>query len=331
MTWPGLPLAHYRFEFSSEQPVRLPDYPGSAWRGALGRALKRAVCVVRGTPCKECLLYRACVYSYVFETPPPPGTRKMRKYDAAPHPFVLEVEPSHAPQAIQIGVTLIGRAERNLPYLVHALQQAGRQGIGKRDNRLELQTIRQHDGNGNTLPIWSAEQPLTPLPAAIPATPPLPERCRILLQTPLRLRREEHHVGPGEFGFAIFFGNLLRRLSMLSYFHTDTPLETDFADLMTQARQVPLKDTELRWYDWTRYSSRQNTAMQMGGLLGSFILDGSRLAPFWPYLWLGQWTHTGKATSMGLGRYRIEALPANSDAAGPRQPPANLPQPPANA
>jgi hypothetical protein len=312
MTWPGLPIARYSFEFSAELPIRLPDYPGSAWRGALGHALKRAVCVVRGTPCPECLLYRACVYSYVFETPPPAAALKMRKYNAAPHPFVLDAQPNPEPQTFRLGLTLIGQAERQLPYLVHALRQAGRQGIGKRDNRLELQAIRQTGVDGDSQRIWTAEQPLTPLPASVPAIPPLPERCSIHLETPLRLRREEHQVGPNEFGFTDLFGNLLRRLSMLSYFHTDTPLETDFAGLRREARGIVLEEPKLAWRDWTRYSSRQDTTMQMGGLTGSFVLGGSALAPFWPYLWLGQWTHAGKATSMGLGRYRIETIPANS-------------------
>lgn len=51
--------------------------------------------------------------------------------------------------------------------------------------------------------------------------------------------------------------------------------------------------------------------MQMGGLMGSFRLDGVELDDFWPYLWLGQWTHAGKAATMGLGRYTI--VPVGTD------------------
>jgi len=43
----------------------------------------------------------------------------------------------------------------------------------------------------------------------------------------------------------------------------------------------------------------------MGGLIGEIELDGADLEPFWPYLWLGQWTHAGKGAVMGLGRYRF--------------------------
>jgi len=47
--------------------------------------------------------------------------------------------------------------------------------------------------------------------------------------------------------------------------------------------------------------------VKMGGLIGEIGLEGADLEPFWPYLWLGQWTHAGKGVVMGLGRYRIGA------------------------
>ena len=94
---------------------------------------------------------------------------------------------------------------------------------------------------------------------------------------------------------------------MLSYFHADTPLEADFAALAHGSRTVPVHEPELHWHDWTRYSSRQQTTMQMGGLLGRFELRGEDVEPFWPYLWLGQWTHVGKGATLGLGRYGIRA------------------------
>ncbi|BBA36068.1 uncharacterized protein sS8_4138 [Methylocaldum marinum] len=71
---------------------------------------------------------------------------------------------------------------------------------------------------------------------------------------------------------------------MLSYFHADTPLEADFAALAHGSRTVPVHEPELHWHDWTRYSSRQQTTMHMGGLLGRFELRGEDVEPFRPYL-----------------------------------------------
>ena len=101
---------------------------------------------------------------------------------------------------------------------------------------------------------------------------------------------------------------LLRRISLLTYFFSEAPLETDFAGLLRCAESVPVHNRALHWREWTRRSSRQNAKLRMGGLVGSFDLAGAEIEPFWPMLWLGQWTHAGKGCSMGLGRYVLEPL-----------------------
>ena len=71
-----LPLSLLDFRFDCEDARRLPAFPGSAWRGALGWSLKRTVCVIRDTACRDCLLYRSCLFPHVFETPPPLSNHK---------------------------------------------------------------------------------------------------------------------------------------------------------------------------------------------------------------------------------------------------------------
>ena len=110
------------------------------------------------------------------------------------------------------------------------------------------------------------------------------------------------------FSFADLFGNVLRRLSLLQSFHTDQALEADFRGLSQAARVVPLREKNLRWEEQARHSSRQNADMSLGGLVGEIRLAGNELADFWPYLWLGQYTHAGRATTLGLGRYRIRPV-----------------------
>lgn len=71
--------------------------------------------------------------------------------------------------------------------------------------------------------------------------------------------------------------------------------------------------TDLRWFDWGRYSQRQQQEMQLGGLLGSVQLQGN-LAPFAELLHQGQWLHVGKNAS--LGGYRLTAGQAGVAATG---------------
>ena len=84
---PVLQLARYHLVFQSADSLRLPEYTGSAWRGVFGHALKKLVCVTREPACPGCLLYRSCVYPYIFETPPDPAVGQLTKYTAAPHPY----------------------------------------------------------------------------------------------------------------------------------------------------------------------------------------------------------------------------------------------------
>lgn len=303
---PSIPLKTYRFHFDTAAPLRLPDYPGSAWRGAFGHALKRTVCVVRNTPCDQCLLKKACAYSYVFETPPPAGTEKMRKYTATPHPFVFRFGPNKQNHAgFSLDLILFGHGQRFFPYIVHALQTAGKTGVGGHKQQFYLVKIDDIDFQGNASTIYQAGELRPQRPAATPTCPPLPSCITLTFESPLRIKQDGKNITPNRFNFGALFSTLLRRISMISYFHTDTPLETDFAALTANARTVQFRDANLHWYDWTRYSSRQQTEMNMGGVLGSATLDMHGLEDFWPYLWLGQWTHVGKGTSMGMGAYTI--------------------------
>ncbi len=158
---------------------------------------------------------------------------------------------------------------------------------------------------------------------AVPLRPPaVPETVRVRLLSPLRVRRGGGYVRPIKFDFRAFAANLLRRISLLTYFCGEEPLEVDFAALVRSAEGVALRDAELRWRDLSRRSSRQDAVVPMGGLLGTFTLRAPELAAFWPCLWLGQWTHIGKGCTMGLGKYTLEPLDAES--AGSWQGPGSL-------
>jgi hypothetical protein len=243
---PRLPVGCYRFLFEQDPQCELVGYSGSAWRGAFGHALKRLVCITRERHCPNCLLYYGCIYPYIFETPPPPNTAKMRRYNAAPHPFLLE--PPDADDAHEelnlypLGLTLFGQANRYLSYLVQALHRAGEYGLGARRVPLHLVDLQQAApvNGARWQSILIPDGFLEPRPPEIPATPPLPASPLITLRTPLRVTREDKLVGPQEFRFADLFAGLLRRISLLTYFHTETPFETDFKALIALAREIPL-------------------------------------------------------------------------------------------
>jgi hypothetical protein len=128
--------ARFDFHIQAQEPIILPPYKGSTLRGGFGFAFRRVVCLSKDKECGECILKGKCIYSYVFETPPSPETKMMRKYEAAPHPFViespLERKRGYKPgDNLIFGLVLIGKAIEYLPYFIYTFDELGKVGIGK--------------------------------------------------------------------------------------------------------------------------------------------------------------------------------------------------------
>ncbi|WJW76662.1 CRISPR system precrRNA processing endoribonuclease RAMP protein Cas6 [Thiohalobacter sp. IOR34] len=313
---PPIAIGRYRFVFRALDQITFPAYAGSAWRGVFGHGLRKTLCVTGRRDCAGCQLLHGCAYAYLFETPPPRNAAKLSRYTAAPHPFILEPPPDdsngvEAGSTFELSCVLVGRANAHLAYIIQGLRMAGQRGIGRGNARFIVEAVdcEAAPGNGEWRRILDKGNPILAPFEAPTLSPPagIPGVLQLEFLTPLRLKRDGRLVTPECFEFHDLLRNLLRRLSLLSYFHTNDPWELDFAGLNKASREVVLAGRRLEWREWTRYSSRQGTTMKMGGLVGKIRLAGEDIVPFWPFLWFGQWVHAGKGTSMGLGWYRIAA------------------------
>lgn len=283
-------LAQLDFTWRATRALRLPEYPGSAWRGAFGHALRKTACLTGAASCDGCPLRQQCAYIEILETPPSGDAGFLSQYREAPHPYVIAPAPGGrlaAGQTHATRVTLIGRSVRHAG-LVRSVMQAAARTLDHQGT-LECQDYRI--------------QPF----GHIPAPPPVPGAVCVHFETPLRLRVDNHYWKPADFRFAPFFSALLRRLVQLAAVHGGEVPAVDPRALVDAAGRVQLGTHELNWKPLERYSSRQQRKVPMGGIVGRVDITGE-LEPLWPWLWAGQWTHVGKGTVMGLGRYRIEPL-----------------------
>ena len=312
------PYQKFEFNIRPQEPLILPSYKGSTLRGGFGNAFKRIVCAVRSKECTECILKEKCIYSYVFETPPPPDAKMMRKYRSAPHPFIIEPPPGtkrgYTPDnEITFGLTLLGRAIDYLPYFIYTFDELGRMGIGKGRGKYRLETVTACiGGEDQKRVVYSSDtktmQPLSPsylTPASgLPGeethnSPPL----TLNFLTPTRIIYNKHLMLDLE--FHILMRNLLRRLSLLYYFHSGgDPSGWDFKGIIEKAEGVKVKKRNLKWYDWERYSARQETKMKMGGFVGEITFEGD-IEPFMDLIRAGEVLHVGKGTGFGLGKYEV--------------------------
>ena len=280
----SFPIARYQFNFVVSEPILLPEYSGSTLRGAFGRALRKIACMTKLEDCKGCPLYRTCPYTNIFE-PPAWGER-------------LYAEG----EKLTFSLVLFGRLIEQLPLIAFAFKRAFDYNVGRgKANLLDIakvevdltrQSILQ---NGNII----EHKKTIEIPTALDSV------AQIKIETPLRLQENGKPLRVNEITAERFFISLAKRLSLLSEFHSE-PLNLDFGLLKTQIAQIQ-DDKHLKWQDWTRYSSRQDQKMKLGGVIGEWQFKN--LSPeLAKLLYLGQWLHCGKNATFGLGKYRITNL-----------------------
>lgn len=301
--------ARFKMKLMSLKEGILPSFLGQTIRGGFGVMFKKVTCL-SSTGCREACAYpETCIYSYVFNTPPPKTTEMMRKYQAAPHPFVLE--PPWGKLILKegdtftFGLVLVGKAMIYFPYFLLAFQKLGQAGLGKQNMSFGIVEATIRDGKGDEVNVYDGSTG-TLQTANIPDvslhdgfTEKNVSRITLHFQTPTRLKFNEKLVTVPH--FHVLLRNLLRRLSLLSYFHCGEEPDIDFRGLIEKAQKVALVRKNTRWVDLERYSTRQKTSMKLGGFVGEASYEGN-LSEFMPYLRLGELVHIGKATSFGLGK-----------------------------
>ena len=308
----GFEFSRFSFRIEAEEDIVLPPYKGSTFRGGFGVAMKRVVCVARGKSCDECILKYKCIYSYIFETPTPKDTDRLKGYTNIPHPFVIEPpdEPKrlYRPgETITFNLVLIGRAIEYLPYFIYTFEELGKQGIGNGRGKYTLKEVCTTNPSDWTK-LYSREDKTFRgskdyiVKGSDIALPKINDSLTLKLVTPLRLMANGSIAR--DIDFHHIFRSALRRISNLMYFHCDKELCVDFKGLIERAEKVKTVRKELSWYDWERYSFRQSIRINMGGLTGTLSVEGE-LGEFLPFIALGEYIHIGKGTSFGLGKIRI--------------------------
>jgi hypothetical protein len=305
-----LPLARYRLDFIVDAPLTLPAFAGSTLRGAFGTAFRAGVCVTGAKQCDGCPLLATCPYAVVFEPRSPAGGHPLQDFSQIPRPYVVEPptwgERGYAPgETLSFHIVLAGRALTHLPLILSAFQQSLGHGVGKGDGTARLAQVWHVVGDGSTLVLDGPRGILVEHDATVSLESVVSaESITLHFDAPLRLQVNGRRATAHEFTPRRLLMSLIRRVSLIHEFHGPGPLSLDFTALADRA-EVLGSEKDLRWRDWTRYSSRQHRTMDLGGVVGRWTLTGD-LRPFMLFLHLGQWLHVGKEAAFGLGGYRLE-------------------------
>ncbi|OQK17978.1 hypothetical protein AU255_09010 [Methyloprofundus sedimenti] len=304
-----LELNVHRYQFNGElkAPLQLNAYSGSMLRGAFGNALRKLACVTNMAQCKQCLLYRQCVYPQLFE-PPVPLHTELQQFSAIPSPFIIEPPPIGESSLakggnLQFNMVLIGQANQQLAFIIEAWKRAFQQGLGKQHAQLNLRMVYYQAAENSQTLIYQAQQPqLQAIPANKEQHLMQTDSITLSFVTPLRIQQKgkilSEHMSAKDFLMA-----LVRRYYLLQEFYGIDYQAPQFSELAIKAAGIACH-VKFQWYEWQRYSSRQKQAMKFGGVLGELQLQGD-LSEFLSVLYWGQWLHVGNKTSFGMGQYKI--------------------------
>ncbi|PXF30855.1 hypothetical protein WH50_13385 [Pokkaliibacter plantistimulans] len=302
----SFPLCRYGIEFELESALTLPDYAGSLFRGSFGQALRHSCPTWREGQC-HCDGLARCAYSMIFSAGR--ADHSIQQFSQAPNPFVL-IPPAgrqtfQAGEMLRLEMVLIGEALPFIGAMILAWRKAGEAGFGKSHVRARLTRVLALAED--KLIYQPGMSGIAPHPTVLQCAGESTRSQSVTLEffSPLRLMQRGNLVTPETLTPRLLLTALLKRIRLLADLHTNHPLSLDVTGLLAEADELTLSQ-QLQWFDWKRYSTRQQKGMVLGGMLGSVTLSGE-LAPFIPWLVLGQWLHIGKNCTFGLGGYRLLA------------------------
>jgi len=207
------------------------------------------------------------------------------------------------------GFILIGKGIEYLPYFVYSFNKMGERGLGRGKSAKFIVKEIISENCEQKIIYDEKSKKFYNNPVIIKSKDFIrneimnSEKICIRFISPARIKYNSKYINNLE--FHVFFRNLIRRISLLLYFHCDKKADIDFKDLIKKAHNIRIINSDLKWYDWIRYSNRQGSFMKMGGLVGSVEYAGD-FREFYQWLSLGEYIHIGKGVSFGNGKYIIK-------------------------
>lgn len=318
------PVLRLEFVLRAEESLVLPDYLGSTLRGAFGHALKNSACQLVGAPCQSCTITTHCWYGWLFETVMPSKSVSRNGIQDAPRPFVITPPLSdntgmrrrmQRGDKVTFSISLFGSAVNGLPYIVYAIDEMARKGLGVNQGIFSLRDLYFINRGGEQVSLdynWTTRQynpnktdliyvgdlvrdRLMSLPDS--------DHLRIRFLTRARIRIEDRLQRQLDFTMLIKF--LLNRITMMLDVHGSGITAIDKRTILKCADNIRTTAADTFQHKVLRISNRQMKSIPYDGVLGEFLFEGSDLRDFRTLLAVGELLHVGSGASFGLGKYVI--------------------------
>lgn len=271
-------------------------------RSVLGVQLRSLSCISASSTCNMCLYMSTCAYAFLFETIMIHENEVVPGRTRSSHPYVfthgLESIDDNTSNIYRCNLTVFGKAVSYLPYIYAALVRAGRAGIFKERIQFSIVDLQvkgmsilksENELNMNIKPdVWSSSE----------SNNLHKKEILVELMSPLRFKVNGKYTS--DFSAEDFFACLYRRMRTICLLYGEFPLEYNYNAYDVKNRFY-ITERRLRWVDEVHYSARQKNAMKLGGIMGSFKLQGSFTDFELSLLEFGKIANAGKNVSFGLG------------------------------
>jgi hypothetical protein len=340
----NLSLVHFRFHLEPKSPLHMPAHnKGNVIRGGFGSTFRRIVCHANCREPETCELRNVCPYTAVFQPFVPEGSEKISKNRDIPRPFVikppLETKEEYlSGERLSFDVVLVGKAKDYLPYFIVTFKELSQAGLGRHRSPVELSAVGHVGRDGIETPVYTRQDNLVRPPAEAISWADLyaPQsfnngsinllqngcgradtevglynsgnesskvtRLTLRFLTPTMLKADGMQARRPAFG--PIAKRLRDRINALAYFYCGEGLGIDFKAFGEQAEEIKTVNDSTRWVESARYSRRREVTHDLSGFIGEVAFEGD-LAPFVPYLKLGEYVHVGKNAVFGNGWYQI--------------------------
>lgn len=282
--------------------VALGNFPGNALRGAFGYAFKNAVCIFRKSTCESCEFREKCSYSAVFSN----KTDSSRDFTKM---YFFEgngKEPYYHTEPFSFKLGLFSAAMKVAPYIVATLIKMGRAGVGIHRGKFRITGIvslawgiEVYNAEGNYINL----ELNSPTFSSFLHEEKIKDKVLVEFVTPVTIKKQ------GRYLFSPLLEDLyiavIRRIKQLYFIQFGKPifLEKTFERDGAYINSIKTAIKHIR-----RYSARQEyKSISFSGFVGKMTVE--QLSP-WNYylLKLGELMHIGKGTTMGLGKYIVNAV-----------------------
>ncbi len=285
-------------------------------RRVLGKVLIDAFCPFGEPRCqprggpegvarKHCALAESCAYGVLYaasETPRPP--------------MALFTDGD----AASLEVTLFGPAWRLYSWVIRALAETLRRGLGKERQQWSIRAIERVRPN-RVAERLCGEDP-TELSAQLapdllaPALEPFLVQQPVVvdLLSPTRLIDDGKLVrSSATVPFRVLIARILDRFRGLYGDQASEILRPEIRQAVeAEAARVPLLQNTSRWVEVDDYSARSRSELKLGGKIGRLVY-GAEAARFFPLLRVGEVLQIGKNPTAGCGRIRVDLLAAEPE------------------